>query len=354
MTQPSNPSGRSGGALWLIGTALATIAVCLVVLVFHTFRPESQPPFDPKPDAELPAEPLPAPAKPAIPTNPKPRLVQVVKKPAAQAVTPPSLEQAPPEELPVLAPAVVVSSPPVPVVSGGGLAQLNPATDGVGATITGQVTLKGTPPPEVFNTSIAADPNCGKLHTQPVKTQFYVVSTNGGLANVFVFIRNGLEDKRFRAPSTPVLIDQVACEYQPYVTAAMVGQPIYFKNSDPVLHNIHSTPISRHNKESNKAQPAGGPILKLSFDAPEFPVRVKCDVHPWMFTYVFVSDHPYFAVTDKDGRFTIKDVPPGKYLLEAFHIKTHRDKSYGVSQPVVVTENQTLEINFVVDLTATR
>ncbi|MDB6110774.1 MAG: hypothetical protein JWR69_2524 [Pedosphaera sp.] len=195
---------------------------------------------------------------------------------------------------------------------------------------------------------------CGRFHSQPVKTRFYVVATNGGLANVFVFIRSGLEGKHFATPSTPVLIDQVGCEFEPYITAAMVKQAIRVGNSDPVLHNVHPTPTSRGNRESNKAQSPGSAPLNFSFSAPELPIRFRCEVHPWMFAYVFVVDHPFFAVTDENGNFTIKNVPPGKYLLEAYHLKTHRDQNAGVTRQIIVNDNQTIEADFVVDLASRR
>ncbi|WP_150107547.1 hypothetical protein [Pedosphaera parvula] len=255
---------------------------------------------------------------------------------------------------PVVTP--VAETPPVPMVSGG-LAPLTGRFDnasGLGATISGQVVLKGTPPPEIQNNAISADPNCSRFHSQPVKTQFYVVSTNGGLANVFVFIRSGLEGKQFTPPTTPVLINQVGCEYEPYISAAMVRQTIRVGNSDPVLHNVHPTPTARGNRESNRAQMPGASPLNFSFNVAELPIRIKCDVHPWMFAYVFVVDHPFFAITDENGNFSIKNVPTGKYVLEAYHLKTHRDKSAGVTQSITVNDNQTIEANFVVDLTNRR
>jgi hypothetical protein len=99
------------------------------------------------------------------------------------------------------------------------------------------------------------------------------------------------------------------------------GQKIMVKNSDPVLHNIHPTPTVAGNKEENKAQMPNGPDLSFVFPSAETFLRFKCDVHPWMFAYVCVVDHPYFAVTDKDGKYTIKGVPDGKYTMEVFHRK---------------------------------
>ena len=188
--------------------------------------------------------------------------------------------------------------------------------------ITGTVTLKGTPPAEKEIKPLENDVNCGKLHTEPVFTRFYVVGAKGELADVFVTLK-GISGKSTGASSPPLVIDQKGCEYIPYVAACQTGQKIVVKNLDPVLHNIHPTPANTAggNKEENKAQMAGGPDLNFVFPAAENFLRFKCDVHPWMFAYVNVVDHPYFAVTDKDGKFTIKNVPPGKYTIVAMHRK---------------------------------
>jgi hypothetical protein len=315
------PRSTATRPLWVIAIALVTIAVCLVALVvkMHSSQGSVTPPDSP----DQAVEPVP-PTKPdAQPPSTKPRLAQAsqVAKPtraksnpelSASTDIPVATEQPIPVESPI---------PPAPLVSGGLAPLTGRGADNSGGTITGRVILKGTPPPELMVTQIGSDPSCGRLHTQPVTTRYYVVSTNGGLADTFVFIRSGLEGKRFATPSTPVLIDQTGCLYQPYIVGAMVKQKINFKNSDPVLHNIHPTPASRGNREINKAQSPGAPLLGISFDAPELPVRIKCDVHPWMFTYAYIVDHPFFAVTDQDGNFTITNVPPGNYTLEAIHRK---------------------------------
>ncbi len=186
--------------------------------------------------------------------------------------------------------------------------------------ITGTITLKGTPPPEKPITQLKDDVNCGKMHTEPVFTRFYVVGKAGELADVFVTLK-GISGKSTGPSAPPLVIDQKGCEYIPYVAACQTGQKIVVKNSDPFLHNVHPTPVNTAggNKESNMAQMAGGADLTFVFPAAENFLRFKCDVHPWMFSYVNVVDHPYFDVTGKDGKFTIKNVPPGKYTLVAMH-----------------------------------
>jgi plastocyanin len=219
------------------------------------------------------------------------------------------------------------------------------ATLASAADIVGKVTLKGTPAKEV-QVNMATDPKCGALHTQPVLTRFYVTAPDGGLGDVLIYIKSGLEKKEWPVPTKSALLDQKGCEYAPYVMGVQVGQTIDIRNSDPTLHNVHATP--KINKEFNFAQPVQGMVTKKSFDKPEVPVRFKCDVHPWMFAYVGVFDHPFFATTDEKGNFKISDVPNGKYTLVAYHRKTHNTEE-GVLQEVTVDGGEA-KVEFVVEL----
>lgn len=196
--------------------------------------------------------------------------------------------------------------------------------------LSGKITLKGTPPPE-RTIDFNADPQCAQLHRQPMTTSHYVVAPDGGLANVFVYVKDGLNGKTFPTPAEAPLLDQQGCLYQPYVLGVQVNQTLKIKNSDPTLHNVHSQP--KINKEFNFAQPLKGMVSERKFDKPEVLIRFKCDVHPWMFAFVGVVDHPYYAVTAKDGSFTIPNLPAGKYVIETVHPKA------GVqTQEVEVTE----------------
>ena len=186
--------------------------------------------------------------------------------------------------------------------------------------LSGVVKLQGTPPPEKEIVELKNDVTCGPLHTDMPKTRFFVTGADGTLADVVVSLQ-GLSGKSAGAAAPPLVIEQKGCEYTPYVAACQTKQKITVKNSDPVMHNVHSTAGNPDNKDQNKAQMAQGPDLTFSFDAPEEFMRFKCDVHPWMFAYVSVFDHPYFAVTGKDGAYKIANVPPGKYKIVARHRK---------------------------------
>lgn len=198
--------------------------------------------------------------------------------------------------------------------------------------ITGKVTLTGTPPAEKEIKPLKNDPNCGKLVTGMPMTAFYVVGEGGALGEAVVVLQ-GLEGKSTGSSAAPQVIDQKGCLYLPYVSAVQTGQKVIVKNSDPVLHNVHTTPKVSGNDEKNLAQMPNGADLEFAFAKPEEFLRFKCDVHPWMFSYMTVVDHPYFAVTGTDGSFTIADVPPGKYTLVAKHRKAGE-----VSQEIEVTD----------------
>ena len=119
------------------------------------------------------------------------------------------------------------------------------------------------------------------------------------------------------APSTSIVIDQQGCVYYPRIQGARVGQTLEVKNSDATLHNIHS--MSTKGMDFNVGQPLAGMVYKYQLKTEEMMLHVKCDVHSWMTGYVGVVSHPYFAVTDATGTFTIANVPLGKHTLRVWH-----------------------------------
>jgi len=204
---------------------------------------------------------------------------------------------------------------------------------GNAGNITGKITLSGTPPPEKEIAPLKEDATCGKLTSGTPTTKFFVVGPNKELADVIVVVK-GLEGKSTGASAAPAVLDQKNCEYVPQILAVQTGQKIDVKNSDPVMHNVHSVPTVAGNPEENKGQMAGSADLMFSLPKAENFLKFKCDVHPWMFAWVTVVDSPYFAVSAKDGSFTIKDVPPGKYKVVAMHRK---GAPTGVEKEVEVT-----------------
>jgi plastocyanin len=209
--------------------------------------------------------------------------------------------------------------------------------------VTGTITLKGTPPKEKEITPLKDDVNCGRLQPGMPTTHFYVVGGNGELADVVVSLE-GVSGKSTGASAPAANLDQKGCEYSPQILAVQTDQKIVVKNSDPVLHNVHDQPTVAGNKEQNMAQPPGGADLTFSFSKPEAFVKFKCEVHPWMFAWVSVFDHPYFAVSGKDGTFKIANVPPGKYTLKAAHRKAGT-----VTQDIEVKEGAPASVNLALE-----
>ena len=186
--------------------------------------------------------------------------------------------------------------------------------------ITGVITFKGAPPAEVELTPIKNDANCSVLYAGAIpSTRYYVVGAGGGLADVVVSLKD-VTGKSTGAMAAPVVIDQKGCLYTPQIVAVQTGQKIIVKNSDPYVHNVHNV-SKADNAEHNDVQMPGGADLTYTFDKPEPFLKFKCDVHEWMFAWVTVVDSPYFSVSDKDGKFSVKNVPPGKYTLQVAHRK---------------------------------
>jgi plastocyanin len=191
------------------------------------------------------------------------------------------------------------------------------------ATISGKVMFDGAKP-AVRAISMDATPACSRQHSTPPKSEEVVLNADGSLANVFVYVKAGLPAQQWPTPSTPAKLDQKTCLYSPHVIGVMVNQDIEITNSDPTNHNIH--PLPKANREWNESQPPGGEAKIKQFPREELAIPVKCNVHPWMRSYIHVMSHPYFGITGDTGTFSIKNLPPGEYTLEAWHEK------YGVQE----------------------
>ena len=188
---------------------------------------------------------------------------------------------------------------------------IDPATAG---SISGVVSFKGVPP-KLKPLDMTQDPGCPSS-PQPSEA---VVVNGGKLANVFVYVKEGLPQGTFAVPSDPVVLDQKGCRYNPHMLGIMAGQSLKVLNSDTANHNIHDMPQS--NQAWNESQsPTDKPILK-TFPTLEMMIPVQCNQHPWMRAYINVLSHPYFAVSAADGSFAIKNLPPGEYTLAAVHEK---------------------------------
>jgi plastocyanin len=184
-------------------------------------------------------------------------------------------------------------------------------------TVTGTIHYAKTPPKPV-EIDMAQDPACT---LGAANYSEGLVVNNGALANVFIYVKDGLGNKIYAAPAQPVTIDQKGCRYAPHVVGVMVGQAVKFTNSDPTMHNIHMMPTVQGNQAVDISQaPNGGsahPADERTFASPELMIPVRCNNHPWMQAFINVSPNPFYAVSDALGKYVIHGLPPGTYTLVA-------------------------------------
>ena len=222
-----------------------------------------------------------------------------------------------------------LGTPPVsePQNAAGAVPNINPsggeaAYSGPTGSVIGTTALVGKAPAKVaIDTSM--DPACG-LSGGQVYSEQYVV--NGGkLANVFVYVKSGpwaaMQAQATGAGLQPVAMDQKGCQYVPHVIGVMHGGYVAFKNSDVTMHNIHTMPAMVGNETIDVSQgPKGAPVNKQMLK-PEMMLPVRCNNHPWMNAFINVSPTPFFQVTGVDGKFELKGLPPGDYVIGAVQEK---------------------------------
>ena len=187
-----------------------------------------------------------------------------------------------------------------------------------GGSITGSVKLSGTPP-HMKGIDMSKDPYCVKQHNNPVQMENVVVGASGGLQNVVVYISEGLTGNEASATGgeEPVF-DQKGCMYIPHVIAVNPGQKYKVITSDQTTHNIHPLPApGGGNIGWNKSQPPGAPPIETDWKNPELAISVKCNIHPWMHGWHAVVKGPN-AISDENGSYSIKNVPPGSYTVTAW------------------------------------
>ena len=265
-----------------------------------------------------------------------PRAAPVKSFPAVANI--PSPVESPPAEF------VQESAPPPVILPPTQVAFVSTIPASQSGEIAGTVWLRGTPPPEV---PIQMDRDCARLQTNAPTTRHFVVTPDGRLANVFVYVKSGLPRTRFEPPPEAAMLDARNCFFEPYVQGVMTGQKIRFRNSDPFMDNIHAIPSpGSENREFDIGLPIQGGVAERSFPRPEIFVKIKCDVHPWMFAYIAVVEHPYFTVTDKEGNFQLPfRLPHGTYTLAAKHLKAGE-----LTQKISVRQDAQQQVSFVFEV----
>ena len=194
--------------------------------------------------------------------------------------------------------------------------------DGAAATLSGTVVLKGTPPKRK-RLDMGLDPNCVSLTPKGAWSEDVLTGENGGLANAFIFVKEGLPKRDYPIPQPLVLLDR-ECQFSPHVFGLLVGQTLEVRNLDPTFHNVHVK--SKANAEYNVGMPVQNSRVTHKFAKQEIGVKVVGDLHPWEFAYVHILEHPYFAVSNPRGSFAIRDLPAGTYTIAAWH------EVYGTSE----------------------
>jgi plastocyanin len=228
--------------------------------------------------------------------------------------------------------------PPAPAGGGGGSTGTGPAYDPstATATVTGSIMFEGTPP-EMPLVQMAADPYC-QQNFSGARSKEVVVTDDGKLEYVIVYVRSGHEGASYSVPTDPVLIDQMGCSYHPHAFTMMSGQTLTIRNSDATLHNIHAW--AEVNTPFNIGQPVQNMETMQVFAQPEMPLPMRCDVHRWMEAFIGVFDHPFHTNSGETGDYTLR-LPPGTYELVAWH------ERYGEQvSTVTVGDGETVDLNF--------
>ncbi len=201
--------------------------------------------------------------------------------------------------------------PPAPAATSASAAPKKPGVMGT-ATIKGVVRFTGKAPEMKVPKARKGDEHCASKEI----VHDAVLVADGGLEGAFVRIAEGSVEGEYPAPASPVVVEQLDCVYSPRIQGAIAGQTIEVKNADQVLHNVHT--YKGGETWFNSSHPKGSAPIQKPLEDPGI-IRFGCDVHPWMRAFVIVSSHPFFAVSQKGGAFTIEKVPAGKYAVEAWH-----------------------------------
>lgn len=206
------------------------------------------------------------------------------------------------------------------------------------ANVTGVITYDGEVP-KFKEIKMDADPVCLTHHSGPVYPQMLTLGDNKTLGDVFVHISQGVPEKKYPVPEDAAVLDQKGCMYNPHILGIMVGQPLKVLNPDGTLHNVHA--VTKENAEFNIAMPKFRKEITKVFDKPEFMLSMKCDVHPWMGAWITVLSHPFFDVTQDDGKYAIENLPAGEYTVQIWHEKLGTKEAQ-----VTLSDGETKEINF--------
>ncbi len=209
---------------------------------------------------------------------------------------------------PSIIPVIDITSPEPPAQP--------PVSASAEVMLTGHVYVEGNIPAR-HQIDISAYPIAVATTPGPIFDDSVVVNRDGTLANVVISITGPLPADHVYPTPPPVVMDQRYCTFRPHVVAAMIGQPLVLRNSDNFPHLSHAL-NSATAIGFNSPVPGNAVRTIEPFPAVD-TFEVRSDLFPWMRGWVRVLDNPFFDVTRSDGAFSIKDLPPGKYTLHAWH-----------------------------------
>lgn len=205
-------------------------------------------------------------------------------------------------------------------------------TVGDGGTITGKVVFQGPPPPMKKIIPTKDQEVCGDIREEPQ----IVLAGDNGVQHSVTYLKEVEAGKEWTKPVKIPELTNLKCHFEPHIQVIPVGSDIEIVNSDPVLHNTHGF-LEKRTVFSvllpNQGDRARRPLKRTGI------VRVECDAHGWMLGWIYVADNPYYAVTTKDGTFSIPDVPPGTYTLVTWHEYTGP-----VEVPVIVKAKEVVPV----------
>jgi hypothetical protein len=332
-------------ALWIIAISLVIIAVCLVMIVIKLRLQKTASSASPQ-ESEIAAtapEPENFASPPTKPTNSSPRrpvpgIAQIPTPPLPEFVTP------------------TVDAPPVQILEAGPLVAVINRPAYPGNTVVGRVTLRGTPPPERV-IALNTEPSCPALQTNPPTTQDFIVGTNGELANVFVSLEGRMNTRLIAASLTNHQLTLADCKMIPLLSGALTMRVLRYSNRSTDDHTLR---IVTTNRPSAPNRPTITQVILYSgltrtgpaFHRPEDFISITCVQHPWEFAYVCAVENPFFAVSDTNGVFVIPNVPGGKYVLNARHLKM--SGANALSREIIVKADQPTEVDFIFDIAASQ
>lgn len=333
-TSAAAPIGAAAGAALPVGALLGTVAsVIVLVALFLALDPVGEePPTAPPTTNPRTGEPDVPPGAPGAPPIRPAEIFNTGKEPVAERYA--EQQQALPRPNPIFEPAPAVAAKPQKTNQ-----QVTSFLADAQSRILGTVRIEGKAPRRQ-PVDMKADHNCGRVHSEPVLDENWIVNEDGFLGNVLVHISKGLPKLDWPVPEEPVVLSQRGCVYEPHVLALRVNQKLQIKNEDETTHNVNA--VGRLNAPLNQGQPSGAPPIEKIFMRRELAVMFKCDIHPWMRAVVHALDHPYFAVTNEKGEFSLPPLPAGTYELAIVHERL--GGSDAMTVPLTYREERTVEI----------